>query len=114
MTRQRQANGAHHRIGLSVTREQLSRWRDDAASDHVTLPRWIVERVENKPPTMLRRAIRSEITGIRAEIRGYAANLNQLAHRAHIDGVDLQGWDDTVTAVEKQQDLLNRLTELLS
>jgi len=114
MTRQRQANGRPNRVRINITGEQMSRWRTLAASDHVTLPRWVVERVENKPPTMLRRALHSEIAGIRAEVRGAMANLNQLALVANTERIDLVGWRAVVTEIERQGELLNRLAEQLA
>src|SRR5664280_946158 len=100
--RRRQANGRPNRVRINVTDEQISRWRTEAASDQVTLPRWVVERVDNRPPTMLRRALHTEIAGIRYEIAKAMANLNQVAAVAHTSGVDPVGWLASVAAIARQ------------
>ena len=112
--RHRQANGRPNRVTIHLTDDEMSRWRDLAASDDITLPRWIVESVEQKPPTMLRRALMGEIVGTRMEIRGAMANLNQLAHRANLGDLDLDGWAETVDRIGRLEALLDRLVEQLS
>ena len=112
--RRRQANGRPNRVAIYLANEQLSRWRDLAATDDVTLPRWIVESVENRPPTMLRRALHNEVRGIRMEIRGAMANLNQLAHRANMGDLDLDGWAETVALIERLEARLDWLVDQLS
>ena len=112
--RRRQANGRPNRVAIYLTDQQVSRWRDLAATDDITLPRWIVESVERKPPTMLRRALMGEIVGTRMEIRGAMANLNQIAHRANMGDLDLDGWAETVDRIARLEALLDRLVEQLS
>ena len=92
MSRRRQANGCPHRVNVSLTDGQYEKWKTAADGDSVSLQRWLVDRVEGRPPTMITRALVSEVKGIRLEASGAFSNLNQIAHRAHYDGIDLRGW----------------------
>ena len=107
--RHRQANGRPNRVTIHLTDDEMSRWRDLAASDMVTLPRWIVDRVEHKPPTAIRGALVNEIMGIRREIAGAMANVNQVALVAHTAGVDPVGWLASVAAIAHQVNVVDEL-----
>ena len=85
-----------------------------AVTDYmIVLPRWINDTVEGKPPTMIRRALHAEITGIRAEIAGAMANINQLARSAHISGHDPAGWLAAVAEISRQGVVVDELAARL-
>lgn len=113
-TRRRQANGLDSRITFCCTFEQVERWRTEAEQDGITLPRWIADRLDNRPRAMIQRAVISEVTGVRHEVRGAMANLNQVALRAHTERVDVPGWLMSVAAIARQGELLDGLIEQLS
>lgn len=113
-TRRRQANGLDTRITFCCTFDQVERWKAEATQDGITLPRWIADRLDNRPRAMIQRAVIAEVTGIRYEVRGAMANLNQLALRAHTERVDLPGWAASVAAIAAQGDALDQLVERLS
>ena len=98
-TRRRQANGRPVRIRVAITEDQHKRWQAAADANQVTLPRWIVEQLEDKPPAQVNRALVTEIRGYRLEAAGAFGNLNQLAKRAHQEGISLPGWLWTVAKV---------------
>ncbi len=112
--RRRQANGRPNRCTVSMTDEQYRRWQAAADADQVTLPRWINDAVEGRPPTMIRRALYAEVTGIRTEIAGAMANLNQLARSAHTAGFDPAGWMVAVAQISRQLATVDRLADRLS
>lgn len=112
--RRRQANGRPHRINVSLTDDQLHTWQAAADQDQVTLQRWMVDQLEGKPPTRIRRALYAEVTGIRAEIAGATSNVNQLARSAHTTGFDPTGWWTTVATVSRLVALVDDLADRLS
>lgn len=112
--RRRQANGRPNRVNVSLTDDQYKVWQAAADANDVTLQRWMVDQLEGKPPTQIRRALHAELTGIRAEIAGAMANLNQLAHRAHHEGIDLAGWLSCVAEITRQTTIVDDLAGRLS
>ena len=112
--RRRQANGRPNRVHVSLTDDQYKVWQAAADADQVTIQRWMVDQLEGKPPAMIRRALHSEVTGIRAEIAGAMANLNQVARVAHMTGVDLPGWFVSVVAIARQLAVVDDLAARLS
>ena len=117
MTRQerrRQANGHPIRVNVSLTLDQYEAWQAAADADDISLQRWMVDHLEGKPPTMIRRALLSQVTGIRHEIRGAMSNLSALGRAANMARIDLPGWADTVEQIRRQNDLLDVLVDKLS
>ena len=100
-TRRRQANGRPNRVHVSLTDDQYKAWRAAADDDQITIQRWMVDRLTDKPPTMITRALVTQLGGIRLGATGTFGNLNQLAHRAHLEGVDLTGWLVTVADIAR-------------